>query len=55
MVPGEVVGFFFFLAVLPDNLASAPTTVHMECSVDTRLVAAAGTLVNFAAAALFFP
>jgi hypothetical protein len=30
------------------------STVHMECSVDTRLVMAGGTLVNFAAAALFF-
>lgn len=32
----------------------AVSTVHMECSVDTRLVAAGGTLANFAAAALFF-
>lgn len=30
------------------------STVHMECSVDTRLVAAGGTIVNFAAAVLFF-
>ena len=30
------------------------STVHMECSIETRLVAAGGTLANFAAAALFF-
>jgi len=30
------------------------STVHMECSVDNRLVMAAGTLANFGAAALFF-
>jgi hypothetical protein len=30
------------------------STVHMECSGGTRLVLAGGTLVNFAAAALFF-
>jgi hypothetical protein len=30
------------------------STVHMECSVDTRLVDAGGTLANFVAAALFF-
>lgn len=30
------------------------STVAMECSIDTRLVAAGGTLANFAAAALFF-
>jgi hypothetical protein len=30
------------------------STVHMECSVETRLVAAGGTLANFAAAAVFF-
>jgi hypothetical protein len=30
------------------------STVHMQCSVDSRLVQAGGTLANFAAAALFF-
>jgi hypothetical protein len=30
------------------------STVHMECSVGTRLVSAGGTIANFAAAALFF-
>ncbi len=30
------------------------TTVNMECSVDSRLVYAGGTLANFAAALLFF-
>jgi hypothetical protein len=30
------------------------STVHMECSVDTRLVTAGGTLVNVAAGVLFF-
>src|ERR1700730_7291351 len=30
------------------------STVHMECSTETRLVSAGGTLVNFAAGCLFF-
>lgn len=30
------------------------STVHVECSADTRLVMAGGTLVNFVAAALYF-
>jgi len=30
------------------------STVHMECSTETRLVAAGGTLVNFTAGCLFF-
>ena len=30
------------------------STVHMECSADTRLVMAGGTLVNLASAAVFF-
>lgn len=30
------------------------STVHMECSSETRLVIAGGTLMNFIAAALFF-
>lgn len=30
------------------------STVHMECSVDTRLVTAGGTLMNVAAGAFFF-
>jgi hypothetical protein len=30
------------------------STVHMECSTDTRLVTAGGTIVNVAAGALFF-
>src|SRR5437588_1114958 len=30
------------------------SSVHFECSVDTRLVIAGGTLANFIAGALFF-
>jgi hypothetical protein len=30
------------------------STIHMECSTETRLVAAGGTLVNFAVGCLFF-
>jgi len=32
----------------------AVSTVYMECSADTRLVIAGGTLINFGAAAVFF-
>ncbi|HYM09213.1 MAG TPA: hypothetical protein VEU62_00700 [Bryobacterales bacterium] len=40
--------------VLAGNRPLVVSTVHMECSVDDRLVMAGGTLMNIAAGALFF-
>jgi hypothetical protein len=40
--------------VLAGNKPLAVSTVYMECSADTRLVMASGTLMNVAAGALFF-
>jgi hypothetical protein len=40
--------------LLTGGKALVVSTVHMECSADNRLVAAGGTLMNFAAALLFF-
>jgi hypothetical protein len=40
--------------LLSGGTVNVISTVNMECSADTRLVQAGGTLANFAAAALFF-
>src|SRR5271165_2593987 len=40
--------------LLSGGKALVISTVHMECSAETRLVMAGGTLMNFIAGALFF-